>query len=59
MPIAKAALNLCEALLDLDHKMPEGQYGLFRLVQDYGIRMLSYGNAGGGSFYGPYRSFFD
>ena len=37
--------------------MNSGDYGLFRLIEDYGVRMLSYGNASGGSFYGPYRSF--
>ncbi len=30
---------------------------MFTLIQDYGIRMLNYGNPSGGSFYGPYRSF--
>lgn len=57
MEIAKVAFNLKEALYDVRHHMPEGDYGIFRLVEDYGIRMLSYGNAGGGQFYGPYRSF--
>jgi hypothetical protein len=51
------AFNLWEGLLDTRNKMPTGQYGLFRLIEDYGVRMLSYGNASGGSFYGPYRSF--
>ena len=37
--------------------MPTGDYGLFRLIEDYGVRMLSYGNASGGQFFGPYRSF--
>ena len=27
------------------------------MIEDYGVRLLSYGNAGGGVFYGPYRSF--
>ena len=30
---------------------------MFKLIEDYGIRMLSYGNAGGGQFFAPYRSF--
>ena len=37
--------------------MPTGKYGLFELIEDYGVRMLSYGNAAGGKFFGPYRSF--
>lgn len=55
--IAKAAFNLQEALYDVRHQIPVGDYGIFKLIEDYGIRMLSYGNAGGGQFYGPYRSF--
>lgn len=57
LEIAKAAFNLQEALCDCRHHMPVGDYGLFRLIEDYGIRMLSYGNAGGGYFFAPYRSF--
>ena len=55
--LACAAFNLLEGTLNPNHKMPAGQYKLFRLVEDYGVRMLSYGNASGGAFYGPYRSF--
>ena len=43
--------------LDTRVKMPTGKYGLFKLIEDYDMRMLSYGNASGGKFYGPYRSF--
>lgn len=57
MPIAKAAFNLQEALYDVRHQMPTGDYGIFKLIEDYGIRMLTYGNAGGGQFFAPYRSF--
>lgn len=57
MEIAKAAFNLQEALCDVRHKIPTGDYGIFKLIEDYGIRMLAYGNAGGGQFFGPYRSF--
>lgn len=57
MEIAKAAFNLQEALYDIRYRMPVGDYGLFKLIEDYGIRMLSYGNAGGGQFFAPYRSF--
>ena len=27
-------------------------------MEDYGVRMLSYGDSSGGVFYGPYRSIF-
>ncbi len=55
--LALPAFNLCEGFLDVRVKMPTGNYGLFELLEDYGVRMLTYGNAGGGQFYGPYRSF--
>ena len=55
--LAHAAFNLWEGLLDIRHKMAEKKYELFTLVEDYGVRQLSYGNAGGGVFYGLYRSF--
>ncbi|MGN1085223.1 MAG: type I restriction enzyme HsdR N-terminal domain-containing protein [Lachnospiraceae bacterium] len=57
MEIAKAAFNLQEALYDVRHHIPSGDYGIFRLVEDYGVRLLTYGNAGGGQFFSPYRSF--
>lgn len=57
MPIAKVAFNLQEALYDVRYKIPVGDYGIFKIIEDYGIRMLTYGNAGGGQFFAPYRSF--
>lgn len=54
---AVPAANLSECLLDVRYKMPTGQYAMFNLIEDYGIRLLSYGNASGGIFSGPYRSF--
>lgn len=57
MELALPVFNLWEGLLDTRVKMPTGEYGLFRLVEDYGIRWLSYGNGSGGHFFGPYRSF--
>ena len=57
MPIAKAAFNLQEALYDVRYQIPVGDYGIFKLIEDYGIRMLTYGNTGGGQFFAPYRSF--
>lgn len=55
--LACASFNLLSCLFDTDHKLPCQQYGAFNMIEDYGVRMLSYGNAGGGVFYGPYRSF--
>ena len=55
--LAYAAFNLWEGLLDTRHKMSVKKYELFTLIEDYGVRQLSYGNAGGGVFYGLYRSF--
>ncbi|MFR5601199.1 MAG: type I restriction enzyme HsdR N-terminal domain-containing protein [Lachnospiraceae bacterium] len=49
--------NLWECFLDTSHKLPEKQYRLFRVKQDYGIRYLSCGNASGGNYQGAYRSF--
>lgn len=43
--------------MDTCVKMPTGKYKLFELLEDYGVRMLSYGNASGGKFFGPHRSF--
>lgn len=37
--------------------MPTGKYKIFTLLEDYGLRMLACGNASGGWFYSPYRSF--
>lgn len=58
-PIEKAvpAFNLLECLLDYRIKMPAGKYEMFELIEDYGVRMITYGNGSGGRFYGPYRSF--
>ena len=50
-------LNFWECLLDVSHKLPSEKYELFNLLEDYGVRLLSYGNASGGTFSGPYRSF--
>lgn len=55
--LAHSAFNLFEGLLDTRIKIPVGKYGIFTLLEDYGVRMLTYGNSSGGTFYGPYRSF--
>lgn len=55
--MALPLFNLWEGLLDIRVKMPTGDYGIFKLIEDYGVRLLSYGNGSGGHFFGPYRSF--
>lgn len=55
--LACASLNFLACLMDDNHKFPKKDYDYFSLIQDYGVRFLSYGNAGGGNFYGAYRSF--
>lgn len=55
--LACAAFNFWEGLLNPRHKLKPKAYKLFTLFEDYGVRQLSYGNAGGGVFYGLYRSF--
>lgn len=55
--LACAAFNLLEGLLDPRHKLPIRKYDMFTLIEDYGVRILSYGNAAGGIFDGLYRSF--
>lgn len=49
--------NLLECFIDVSHKMPCKEYKYFTLIEDYGIRWLSCGNAAGGSYQGAYRSF--
>ena len=55
--LACAAFNLLEGLLDPRHQLPKKDYDMFTLIEDYGVRTLSYGNAAGGTFSGLYRSF--
>jgi hypothetical protein len=57
LEIAVPILNLWECLCDTSVTIPVGKYGLFEIIKDLGVRMLTYGNASGGIFYGPYRSF--
>ena len=50
--------NFVECLLDTSHKMPEKNYKIFRLIEDYGIRDFTTGaSAGFGKASGQYRSF--
>jgi len=55
--LALPVFNLWYCLLNMKSTLPAADYGLFRLLEDYGVRYLSYGNRSGGHFEGPYRSF--
>lgn len=50
-------VNLWECFLYTEHKLPAKQYKLFKVIEDIGIRYLTYGNPSGGYFEGAYRSF--
>lgn len=50
-------INLFECLMDGSHHLPQRTNHGFALIQDYGVRMMSYGNAAGYTYYAPYRSF--
>ncbi len=55
--LAVPALNLAECFLDVSHAIEPGMYDDIFLIKDMGIRWLNVGNASGGSFSSPYRSF--
>lgn len=55
--LKKICINLWECLLYTEHRFPIKKYKCFELIEDYGVRILSYGNASGGLFQGAYRSF--
>ena len=50
-------VNLFECLMDTTHLLPKKEAQGFTLVKDYGVRMMSYGNAAGYNYFAPYRSF--
>lgn len=51
------AVNLYQALLDKEHKLPIVKRKNFELLEDLGQRYMDYGNAGGGHYNGVYRAF--
>ena len=55
--IAHFAFNLSECFLDTRHTPKKTEYDMFKIIKDYGIRLLEYGNSSGGVFSGAYRSF--
>ena len=50
-------VNMIECLFFTEHKLPAKKYGIFELIEDYGTRLLKYGNSSGGRYNGVYRSF--
>ncbi len=58
-PIDKAILayNFMETLLDTSYRLKPDNYGYFSIIEDYGTREMTYGNASGGIYSGPYRTF--
>lgn len=55
--LAKHIINLFEAFYDQEHCLCRSEGKYFRVVEDLGVRILSYGNASGWDFVSPYRSF--
>lgn len=51
------AVNFNQALLDVDHRLPVKKFKTFEMLEDFGQRFMDYGNAGGGHYFGFYRSF--
>ncbi len=51
------AVNLYQALLDTEHKLPIKKFKTFQLLEDSGQRYMDYSNAGGGHYEGIYRAF--
>lgn len=50
-------VNLYQALLDEEHKLPAAKFQNYEMAEDLGIRYYDYSNGGGGHFNGLYRSF--
>lgn len=50
-------VNLYQALLDEEHRLPKAKFQNYEMMEDLGIRYYDYSNGGGGHFNGLYRSF--
>ena len=48
--------NYFECIWDTSHKMPKGNYKIFELIEDMGMKKLQIGTPGGG-YHGYYRMF--
>jgi len=51
------AVNLYQALLDEEHKLPAARFRNYEILEDLGVRYYDYSNGGGGHFNGLYRLF--
>lgn len=49
-------INLGECFLDSSKIFPTKSYNYFKVIEDYGIRYMHYGNASGGSYDTMYRT---
>lgn len=49
-------VNIGECFLDISKRIPAGEYNGIKIVEDIGLRYMSYGNSGGGTFPGLYRT---
>lgn len=50
-------VNLFECFMDTTHHLPVKETQLFKLKEDYGVRLMNYSNAAGYNYFAPYRSF--
>ena len=57
LEVRNFAVNFYQALLDVDHRLPAKKFKTFEMLEDFGQRFMNYGNAGGGHYFGFYRSF--
>ena len=55
--IRSFSVNFYQALMDDKHRLPQIKTPSFEMVEDIGIRIMDYSNAGGGHYYGQYRAF--
>jgi hypothetical protein len=50
-------VNLYQALLDEEHKLPIAKFKNYEMLEDLGVRYYDYSDGGGGHFNGLFRSF--
>lgn len=50
-------VNLYQALLDEEHRLPVAKFWNYEMLEDLGVRYYDYSNGGGGHFNGLFRSF--
>lgn len=50
-------VNLYQALLDEEHKLPVAKFRNYEMLEDLGVRYYDYSNGGGGHFNGLFRLF--